>query len=193
MGQLRLHMADEMQLIPEGEVFKPLWVTEFPLLEWDDETQRYYAMHHPFTSPHPEDFAIMDSDPGQARARAYDLVMNGNEIGGGSIRIHQESIQERMFELLGIDREEAEQRFGFLLGAFRYGAPPHGGIALGLDRIVMQLCGTSNIRDVIAFPKTQRAQETMVQSPDVVDDAQLKELHLSVVYPPEKGVLGSGT
>ena len=193
MGQLRLHMADEMQLIPEGEVFKPLWVTEFPLLEWDDETQRYYAMHHPFTSPHPEDFSILETEPGRARARAYDLVMNGNEIGGGSIRIHQESIQERMFALLGIDRAEAEQRFGFLLGAFRYGAPPHGGIALGLDRIVMQLCGTSNIRDVIAFPKTQRAQETMVQSPDVVDDAQLKELHLRVVYPPEKGTPGSAT
>ncbi|MEM1268878.1 MAG: aspartate--tRNA ligase, partial [Bacteroidota bacterium] len=187
MGTLRLHMAGELGLIPEGDSgpWKFLWVTDFPLLEWDEETGRYYAMHHPFTSPNPDDFDRLDSAPGEARARAYDLVLNGSEIGGGSIRIHQAEIQSRMFDLLGIDEEEAQQRFGFLLDAFKYGAPPHGGIAFGLDRLVMLLTGTPSLRDVIAFPKTQSAQELMVQSPDAVDDHQLKELHIRVEMPKE--------
>ena len=185
MGTLRLHMGRDLNLIPEGAdgPWSFLWVTDFPLLEWDDDTQRYYAMHHPFTAPHPNDVETMFERPGETRARGYDLVLNGYEIGGGSIRIHNRNIQNQMFRLLGIDDEEAEERFGFLLGAFEYGAPPHGGIALGLDRIVMLMAGTSNIRDVIAFPKTQTAQELMVQSPDKVDDHQLEELHIRVELP----------
>jgi len=183
MGTLRLHLADEMGLIPQGidTPWKFLWVTEFPLLEWDQDEQRYFAMHHPFTSPHPDDMDTMFENPGATRARAYDLVLNGAEIGGGSIRIHQRDVQNQMFKLLGIGDEEAQRRFGFLLDAFRFGAPPHGGIAFGLDRIIMALCGTDNIRDVIAFPKTQSAQELMVQSPDIVDDKQLKELHIQII------------
>jgi len=154
-----------------------------PFLEWDEEAGRYFAMHHPFTSPHPDDVENLDADPGKARARAYDLVLNGSEIGGGSIRIHDRDLQRRMFRLLGIEPEEAQRRFGFLLDAFRYGAPPHGGIAFGVDRLAMWLTGTSNIRDVIAFPKTQSGTEVMVQSPDVVDDHQLQELHIRVVEP----------
>lgn len=187
MGALRLHMARELDLIPQGGdgPWNFLWVTEFPLLEWDEDSKRYYAMHHPFTSPRPEDMETMFDNPGATRARAYDLVLNGHEVGGGSIRIHNREVQNQMFHLLGIEDEEAEQRFGFLLGAFDYGAPPHGGIAMGLDRLAMLLSGTDNIRDVIAFPKTQTAQELMVQSPDLVDDHQLKELHLSVEWPEE--------
>jgi aspartyl-tRNA synthetase len=138
-------------------------------------------MHHPFTSPMPSDVGRLESDPGSVRARAYDLVLNGQEIGGGSIRIHSRELQQKMFAALGISREEAERRFGFLLNAFRYGTPPHGGIAMGFDRIVMALSGTSNIRDVIAFPKTQSASELMVQSPDIVDEKQLRELHIRIV------------
>lgn len=187
MGALRLHMARELNLIPEGGdgPWNFLWVTEFPLLEWDEDSKRYYAMHHPFTSPRPEDMDTMFDNPGETRARAYDLVLNGHEVGGGSIRIHNRDVQNQMFHLLGIEDEEAEQRFGFLLGAFDYGAPPHGGIAMGLDRLAMLLSGTDNIRDVIAFPKTQSAQELMVQSPDLVDDHQLNELHLNVEWPEE--------
>ncbi|CAM3187940.1 aspartate--tRNA ligase [Rhodothermus bifroesti] len=184
-GALRLHIAREQNLIPptgEGP-WHFLWVTDFPLLEWDEETQRYYAMHHPFTSPHPDDLDRLEVDPGSVRARAYDLVLNGNEIGGGSIRIHRQDVQRRMFRLLGIDDAEAERRFGFLLTAFRYGAPPHGGIALGLDRIVMLLAGAGSLRDVIAFPKTQRAQELMSNTPDEVSPEQLEELHIRVVLP----------
>src|SRR5690606_17728026 len=157
-----------------------LWVTEFPLLEFDPESGRWVAMHHPFTSPLPEDLQYMDTDPGRVRSRAYDIVMNGNEIGGGSIRIHDRKLQERMFELLGIGEEEAREKFGFLLDAFRFGAPPHGGIAFGLDRIVMLLTGSKSLRDVIAFPKNQRAQSLMDNSPDVVDPKQLDELHIMV-------------
>lgn len=188
MGQLRLHLADQLDLVPpRGEgPWNFLWVTDFPLLEWDDEEDRYFAMHHPFTAPRPEDMDLLDEasdafDPARARARAYDLVLNGHEVGGGSIRIHDRRTQQRMFRLLGIDEEEAQRRFGFLLDAFRYGAPPHGGIAFGLDRLVMLLAGASSLREVIAFPKTQSAQEPMVQSPDVVDDDQLEALHLRVV------------
>ncbi len=195
MGALREHLGKELGYVPDpanpdavhGEgPWEFLWVTEFPLLEWDEKEERYFAMHHPFTSPRPEDIPTLKDDPGAARARAYDLVLNGNEIGGGSIRIHDRSVQAQMFELLGIGEEEAQQRFGFLLDAFRYGAPPHGGIALGLDRLVMLLAGATSLRDVIAFPKTQSAQEPMVGSPDVVDDHQLKELHIRTV-PPETG------
>jgi len=185
MGTLRLHMANELGLIPSGAEgpWKFLWVTEFPLLEWDEEHRRYFAMHHPFTSPHPDDIATMMTNPGTTRARAYDLVLNGAEIGGGSIRIHNRDVQRQMFKLLGIDEEEAQARFGFLLDAFRYGAPPHGGIAFGLDRLTMALTGTDSIRDVIAFPKTQSGAELMAGSPDTVDPDQLRELHIRIVEP----------
>lgn len=183
MGALRLHMAQELGLLKNSNAFSFLWVTDFPLLEWSPSESRWSAVHHPFTSPSVEDFGLLDSDPGKVRARAYDLVLNGNEIGGGSIRIHNRAVQSRMFDLLNISAEEAQRRFGFLLDAFRFGAPPHGGIALGLDRITMALSDTENIRDVIAFPKTQSAQEPMVQSPDFVDDEQLEELHIRIVEP----------
>ena len=182
MGKLRMHMAHETGLVPpHGEAWRFAWITEFPLLERDADAKRFTAMHHPFTAPHPDDAAALDSNPGAVRARAYDLALNGVELGGGSIRIHSRDMQRRMFRLLGIDEEEAERRFGFLLDAFRYGAPPHGGIAFGLDRIVMALAGTQNIRDVIAFPKTQSAQELMVRSPDTVDAKQLDALHIGIV------------
>lgn len=189
MGALRLHMARELDLLPEGNEgpWEFLWVTDFPLLAWDDEAQRYHAMHHPFTSPHPEDMAELDTAPGSVRARAYDLVLNGTEIGGGSIRIHNADVQQHMFNALGIDAAEAEKRFGFLLKAFRFGAPPHGGIALGLDRLVMLMAGAASLRDVIAFPKTQSAAEPMVQSPDVVDPEQLRDLHIRTVLPTTDG------
>ena len=148
-------------------------------------------MHHPFTSPKPEDMAKLDTDPGAVRARAYDLVLNGSELGGGSIRIHRRDVQQQMFRALGIDAEEAQERFGFLLDAFRYGAPPHGGIAFGLDRIVMHLTGATSLRDVIAFPKTQNASELMSHTPDVVDEHQLRDLHIRTVLPDDKA--GDGT
>ncbi|HAC16054.1 MAG TPA: aspartate--tRNA ligase [Bacteroidetes bacterium] len=179
LGQLRLAFAQEYGLIDTTK-HALLWVTEFPLLEFDPDAGRWAAMHHPFTSPLPEDMEYMDTDPGRVRSRAYDIVMNGNEIGGGSIRIHDRKLQERMFELLGIGEEEAREKFGFLLDAFRFGAPPHGGIAFGLDRIVMLLTGSKSLRDVIAFPKNQRAQSLMDNSPDVVDPKQLDELHIMV-------------
>ena len=188
MGTLRLHMAKDLGLIPEGAdgPWSFLWVTDFPLLEWDEDSQRFHAMHHPFTSPLPEDFDKMVTDPKSVRARAYDIVLNGHEIGGGSIRIHSKEIQNQMFKLLNIEEEEAQARFGFLLEALEYGAPPHGGIAMGLDRIAMLMAGTENIRDVIAFPKTQSAQELMVSSPDVVDDHQLKDLHIQLDLPADE-------
>ncbi|MES3629738.1 MAG: aspartate--tRNA ligase [Longimonas sp.] len=186
-GDLRLYMADDLGLRPapgEGPD-RFLWVTDFPLLEWDEEGQRYAPMHHPFTAPKDEHLDRLDDDPGAVEARAYDLVLNGHEIGGGSIRIHNREMQARMFDVLGIDAEEAEQRFGFLLDAFRYGAPPHGGIALGLDRLIMLIAGASSLREVIAFPKTQSAKEPMVDSPDTVDDEQLDALHIDTVVPNE--------
>ncbi len=188
MGTLRLVMAEELGLIPQGAdgPWEFLWVTEFPLVEYDEDEKRWVAMHHPFTSPREADLAAMFDDPGAVRARAYDLVLNGSEIGGGSIRIHRAEIQRQMFNLLGIEPDEAQRRFGFLLDAFKFGAPPHGGIALGLDRIAMILAGASSLRDVIAFPKTQSAVEPMVQSPDEVDARQLKELHIALALPPEK-------
>jgi len=179
MGTLRLMMGKEHNLIDE-DVFNFLWVTDFPLVEWSKEDQRHYAMHHPFTSPVQEDIDKMETDPTSVRSRGYDLVMNGYEIGGGSIRIHDRELQRRMFKLLGIGKEEAEDRFGFLLEAFKYGAPPHGGIALGVDRITMILAGGSSLRDVIAFPKNQKAQSLMDNSPDYVDQDQLDELHIKL-------------
>lgn len=179
MGTMRLMMGKEHDLI-DKEAFELLWVTDFPLVEWSKEDQRYYAMHHPFTAPVQEDIDKMDEDPASVRSRGYDLVMNGYEIGGGSIRIHERELQQRMFKLLGIGKEEAEDRFGFLLEAFKYGAPPHGGIALGVDRITMILSGGKSLRDVIAFPKNQKAQSLMDSSPDYVDQEQLNELHIKL-------------
>ncbi|MTI87653.1 MAG: aspartate--tRNA ligase [Balneolaceae bacterium] len=179
LGQLRLMMGKEFDLI-DTDKFNFLWVTEFPLLEWDEENRRYHAMHHPFTSPKEEDMDLIDTDPAAVKARAYDLVLNGNEIGGGSIRIHDQQVQRKMFELLGVGEQEAEEKFGFLLDAFKYGAPPHGGIAFGIDRIVMLLTGADSLRDVIAFPKNQKAQSLMDNSPDTVDEHQLDELHISI-------------
>ncbi|MBT5028600.1 MAG: aspartate--tRNA ligase [Nitrospinaceae bacterium] len=177
LAHLRLALGKQLNLIDEAKnAF--IWVTEFPLVDYDDTEKRYTAMHHPFTAPRDEDIEKFESDPGSIKARAYDLVLNGNEIGGGSIRIHQKEIQEKMFKLLGIGQEEAELKFGFLLDALKYGAPPHCGIALGLDRITMLLTGAGSIRDVIAFPKTQKATCLMTQAPSEVDPKQLRELRL---------------
>ncbi|MBI5807911.1 MAG: aspartate--tRNA ligase [Ignavibacteriales bacterium] len=180
MGALRLEMARRMNLIKEDAEPQLLWVTDFPLFEWDEETKRYYAMHHPFTSPKVEDIPLMDTDPSKVRARAYDLVMNGNEIAGGSIRIHNSDLQAKMFKTLGISEEEANEKFGFLMGAFKYGAPPHGGIAFGFDRLAMLFAGRHSIRDVIAFPKTSSGMSLMDDSPSHVDEQQLKELHIKI-------------
>jgi aspartyl-tRNA synthetase len=177
LGALRLHLGREHGLIPQGR-HEFLWVTDFPLLEWSEDDERFYAMHHPFTSPRTEDVALLDDDPGAARARAYDVVMDGVELGGGSIRIHDPELQTKMFSLLGIDEAEARSRFGFLLEAFRYGVPPHGGIALGLDRMVMLMAGRDSIRDVIAFPKTTSAACLMTKAPAPVDARQLTGLGL---------------
>ncbi|MCL6098378.1 MAG: aspartate--tRNA ligase, partial [Bacteroidetes bacterium] len=180
MGSLRLEMAKRMNLIKPDVYPSLLWVTDFPLFEWDDETKRFYAMHHPFTSPRMEDVPLMDSDPAKVKARAYDLVLNGNEIAGGSIRIHDSSLQSKMFNVLGIKPEEAQEKFGFLMNAFKYGAPPHGGIAFGFDRLAMLFAGRTSIRDVIAFPKTSSGLSLMDDSPSHVEEAQLTELHIRV-------------
>jgi aspartyl-tRNA synthetase len=177
LAHLRLDIGKRLNLIDESKICLA-WVTEFPLLEYDEEAKRYIAMHHPFTAPIAEELDKLDSDPGSLKARAYDLILNGNEIGGGSIRIHQNDIQQKMFKLLGINKEEAEAKFGFLLEALQYGAPPHGGIAFGLDRIAMILTGSASIREVIAFPKTQKATCLMTEAPSEVDKKQLKELKL---------------
>jgi len=177
LGALRVHVADNLGLKNPKE-FKPLWVVDFPLLEWDEETGAFHAMHHPFTSPKPEQIDLIDSDPAAVRADAYDLVLNGNEIGGGSIRIHDKKIQQRMFDCLGFTKEEAEKQFGFLMNAFEYGAPPHGGIAFGLDRLVAIMGGNEIIRDFIAFPKNNSGRDVMIDSPSTVSDEQLKEINL---------------
>lgn len=180
MGELRIEMAERLKLITPDTKPQLLWVTDFPLLEWDEETQRFYARHHPFTSPLPEDEGLLDTDPGKVRARAYDLVLNGREIAGGSIRIHKTDLQKKMFSVLGIDEKEAEMKFGFLLNAFKYGVPPHGGVAFGFDRLSMIFAGEDSIRDVIAFPKTASAVSLMDGSPSEVSEDQLKELHIKI-------------
>jgi len=177
MGGLRLQLAERFQLIPPDQ-FRFVWVTDFPLLEYDETEQRYVAMHHPFTSPLDEDLPLLETDPRRVRAKAYDLVLNGSEIGGGSIRIHRREVQSSLFKLLGIDPASAQEKFGFLLEAFEYGAPPHGGIAFGLDRLAMILSGAESIRDVIAFPKTQKAICLLSDAPSHVTEQQLKELHI---------------
>lgn len=180
LGHLRLEIAKRENIIPHDE-YKFVWVKDFPLFEWNDEEKRYFAMHHPFTSPKEEDRLMRDEDPSNINAKAYDLALNGVEIGGGSIRIHRRDVQEKIFSLLGMTKDEAYQKFGFLLNAFEYGTPPHGGIAFGLDRMVMILAGDDNIRDVIAFPKTQSATDLMTGSPSEVDPKQLEELYLKII------------
>ncbi len=184
LSELRLEMGEQLGL-KDPNKFAPLWVVDFPLLEWDEDSQRYHAMHHPFTSPKPEDVDLLDSDPGKVRANAYDLVINGVEIGGGSIRIHDNELQHKMFQALGFSKEEAEEQFGFLMNAFKYGAPPHGGVAFGLDRWVALFTGSESIRDVIAFPKNNAGRDIMIDSPSPLADEQLKELNIELI--PEKG------
>ena len=179
MSELRLHMGDNLAL-RDPNVFKPLWVMDFPLLEWDESSERFHAMHHPFTSPKKEDFDKLDSAPGEVRANAYDLAINGVEVGGGSIRIHDKAIQARMFDLLGFTKEEAEDQFGFLMNAFEYGAPPHGGLAFGFDRLCSLFGGQESIRDFIAFPKNNSGRDMMIDAPSPIDSVQLKELSLDV-------------
>ncbi len=185
LGALRVELARELSLADPNE-FRFVWVTEFPLLEWSEEEQRYVAMHHPFTMPMEEDLALLDTEPGKVRAKAYDIVLNGNEIGGGSVRIHQNDIQEKMFQELGFTQEEAHKQFGFLMEAFRYGVPPHAGLAYGLDRLVMLMAGADSIRDVIAFPKVKDASDLMSEAPSPVSDDQLKELSLAVRKAPSE-------
>ncbi|MGD9994642.1 MAG: aspartate--tRNA ligase [Salinivirgaceae bacterium] len=180
--ELRLEMGERLGL-RDKNTFAPLWVVDFPLLEWNDENQRFYAMHHPFTSPKPEDIALFNTDPGKIKANAYDLVINGVEIGGGSIRIHNRELQEQMFKVLGFTKEEAEAQFGFLLNAFKFGAPPHGGVAFGFDRFVSLFAGLDSIRDVIAFPKNNSGRDVMIDSPSLIADEQLQELFLTLEKP----------
>lgn len=184
--ELRLEMGERLGF-RDREVFAPLWVVDFPLFEWDDETQRYYAMHHPFTAPNPEDIPLLKSDTGRVRATAYDIVVNGTELGGGSIRIHDSELQDQMFELLGFTPERAQEQFGFLMNAFRYGAPPHGGLALGFDRFVSMLAGLDTIRDTIAFPKNNSGRDVMNESPSPIEAAQLEELRLELRPADDKG------
>ncbi len=179
LGALRVELAQQLGL-RDTDTYNFLWITEFPLLEWSDEQGRYTAMHHPFTMPMEEDIKYLDSDPGRVRAKAYDIVLNGTELGGGSVRIHQNHIQEKMFEVLGFSKEEAYERFGFLLNAFKYGVPPHAGLAYGMDRLIMHMAHTENIRDVIAFPKVKDASCLMTDAPNVVDQKQLDELGISI-------------
>ncbi len=180
LGQLRLEVARKLNILNPDE-FKFLWVTEFPLFEYDEEEGRYAAKHHPFTCPMDEDIEFLDTDPGKARAKAYDIVLNGVELGGGSIRIHIQELQAKMFRLLGFTEEDANTKFGFLLDAFKYGTPPHGGMAFGLDRMIMLMAKTGSIRDVIAFPKVQNASSPMDNAPDIVDEKQIQELHINII------------
>lgn len=179
LSALRMEVATRLGLRKPDE-FAPLWVVDFPLLEWDEDSQRYHAMHHPFTSPKPEDMKLIETEPGKVRANAYDMVLNGNEIGGGSIRIHDRDLQSSMFSLLGFTPEQAENQFGFLMNAFQFGAPPHGGLAFGLDRLVAILGGQETIRDFIAFPKNNSGRDVMIDAPSTIDEAQLNELHIKL-------------
>jgi len=183
LGALRVKIGHERGLAEAG--WRPLWIVDFPMFEYDQGEQRWMALHHPFTSPKDGHEAFIDSDPGRALAKAYDMVLNGWEIGGGSVRIHREEIQSKVFRALSISEAEARQKFGFLLDALRYGAPPHGGIAFGLDRTVALMTGAESIRDVIAFPKTQRAQCLLTQAPSPVDEKQLRELHIRLRQEPK--------
>ena len=180
--ELRLEVGNQLGLRDKTK-FSCLWVVDFPLFEWDEETQRFYAMHHPFTSPKPEDIPMLETDPGAVRANAYDMVINGVEVGGGSIRIHDSKLQARMFDLLGFTPEKAQEQFGFLMNAFKYGAPPHGGLAYGLDRFVSLFAGLDSIRDCIAFPKNNAGRDVMIDAPSLIDQEQLDELYLSLVIP----------
>jgi aspartyl-tRNA synthetase len=180
LGRLRLDFANRLNLIPEGSI-DLRWVVDFPMFEWDEDGKRWAANHHPFTAPLPEDVPLLTSDPGKARAQAYDLILNGTELGGGSIRIHQRALQEQIFGLLGLSSEEAQDKFGFLLNAFEYGAPPHGGLAFGLDRLIMLMVGADSLRDVIAYPKTQSATCLMTSAPSEIANKQLQELHIRTV------------
>jgi aspartyl-tRNA synthetase len=179
LSALRMEVATRLGLRKSDE-FAPLWVVDFPLLEWDEESGRYHAMHHPFTSPKPEDMVLIETEPRKVRANAYDMVLNGNEIGGGSIRIHDRELQSRMFDLLGFSKEQAQAQFGFLMNAFEFGAPPHGGLAFGLDRLVSILGGQETIRDFIAFPKNNSGRDVMIDAPSTIDKAQLQELHIKL-------------
>ena len=185
LGALRLELAKQMDLLDKNE-YRFVWITEFPLLEWSEEDERFTAMHHPFTMPMEEDLQYIDTDPGRVRAKAYDIVLNGNEIGGGSVRIFQDDVQEKMFEALGFTKEEAQKQFGFLLDAFKYGVPPHAGLAYGLDRLVMLMAKVDSIRDVIAFPKVKDASCLMSEAPDIVDEKQLEELGIAIVAQKEE-------
>ena len=185
LGALRLELAKQMDLLDKNE-YRFVWITEFPLLEWSEEDERFTAMHHPFTMPMEEDLQYIDTEPGRVRAKAYDIVLNGNEIGGGSVRIFQDDIQEKMFETLGFTKEEAQKQFGFLLDAFKYGVPPHAGLAYGLDRLVMLMAKVDSIRDVIAFPKVKDASCLMSEAPDIVDEKQLEELGIAIVAQKEE-------
>jgi aspartyl-tRNA synthetase len=185
LSTLRLEMGNRLNL-RDSNTYKPLWVLDFPLLEWEEESGRYFAMHHPFTSPKPEDLAKLESDPGSVNANAYDLVINGVEIGGGSIRIHDRSVQQRMFNILGFSEEEAQRQFGFLLEAFTYGAPPHGGIAFGFDRLCALFGGTESIRDYIAFPKNNAGRDVMIDTPSQIHKSQLDELGITVLSKKKK-------
>ncbi|MEN6305387.1 MAG: amino acid--tRNA ligase-related protein, partial [Armatimonadia bacterium] len=181
---IRREMAERMGLI-DDKVFAPLWVLDFPMIAWNEEEKRWEAEHHPFCMPHHEDWDLLDTDPGKVRALSYDCVVNGSESASGSIRVHRRDIQQKVFDLIGITPEEADRKFGFLLNAFDYGTPPHGGIALGFDRLITRLCGEDNIREVIAFPKTQRAVDLMADAPGQVDAKQLRELHIKLDLPPQ--------
>jgi len=184
LGELRIRLARDLGLVPEhGAKWNFLWVVDFPLVEWNEEESRWDSLHHPFTSPRLDQIELLASDPGSVLSLGYDLVLNGSEIAGGSVRIHQREVQERVFSLLGLSEEEARAKFGFLLDALRHGAPPHGGIAVGLDRTVMHICNTDNIRDVMAFPKTQTGADLMSGAPSGVDEKQLAELHIASTWP----------